>query len=42
MVAVGVDTAKGSGIEARSADQSAQSVDKKFSPLFLSYQDGLS
>ena len=43
-LAQGLHAAEGSayGIEARSADHSARSAEKKISPSFFSYQDGLS
>ena len=40
MLEVGGQAAEGSGIEARSGDQSARSAEN-FSPSFFSYQDGL-
>jgi len=43
MLEVGGQAAEGSGIEARSGDQSTRANrGKKFSPSFFSYQDGLS
>ena len=42
MLEVGGQAAEGSGIEARSGDESTREARKKFSPSFFSYQDGLS